>query len=226
MASLYLKLDYTRAEFYEDSKTEQPGFKLYEHPKGHTLSRPYRKYYTGKDNDFIEGKLVDVSIKEGRRLDDGTVIPKKFSFSLLATDNTTYRNVEMSMGDRYFASFVQKLGNLSKGQHLIISPYNFVPEGKEYPIMGLSIKDEHGTKIDYFLSKDAIPRWEKKKVQGETRWDTTEYDNFLYDHLVAQIEEKFSSSTSEAPAEQNATQEASAAPQHDERPLPEDDLPF
>lgn len=101
--------------------------------------------------------------------------------------------IQMPVTSQHAQSFIAKVRNLDLDKEIKFVPYKMERSDKKgkYNI-GVSLYQDD-TKVEKFLNTSKggdLPEMVQRKRAGKVEWDTAERDTFLFDHLVAWIEEQ------------------------------------
>lgn len=198
MATKYLQVDYSTANMFQFSKTEQENYVPHTNTKG-VVS--YRKIY----NKGLYGILKGVTIRES---DFG----KEISIAVVDKDgDNVYLNLPLFDAKKnlasYAESFITVLPQLKLGNPYRFYAYNIKEEGQKYSKVGISVahadiqaetadKENKIPKLSYTYTKDGkevkgdVPAivWETDYT-GATTMNATAKNKYLYDILMANVGE-------------------------------------
>jgi hypothetical protein len=197
MDKIYLQLEFGSGKFYSYSKEEKEGYAKHTSSKGNVS---YRKYY-----DRVEGHLDGVAVVQ-------TKFGEVLDFRFVYHDTQIHCPYQLYDQKGHISTFgeaaIKFLPELKKGEYYIMTPYNFTPEDSKYAKVGVSFKNESGTKIipsltnSYYkngeLVEGNIPavKWVEKR--GKNMPDIAsleEKTDYLYNVIQDNLEKLASSYT-------------------------------
>ena len=161
-------------EWYQDEAPE--GFsnvkkRITEESKKTVWYKPY----------IFSGILTDAYEKKNERIN-------AFQFHIVLDEDSV---LVMNSGSGYHKSFLLVMENFPQNEELTFSPYNFKDKETGKKVIGMSVKDSEGTKIEHAYTKDnpnGLPQPTKNK-KGE--WNWTKQEEFLDDKFEAWHKEYF-----------------------------------
>ena len=176
--------------------------------------------------DGVEGELLSVDLE---KTDTGN----RMVFTLV-DDGQTYI-LQLDMDNAYGESFLMRMNNLD-----VTQPINFIPwtmtaqewfdltkktvkSGKS----GLTLR-QGGTKVESYYTKDTpngLPDLVQKTVKGETKWDSDDRDNFLYEEFIKFVDKSKALLTGVAPSPKKS-EPVPAGVEDVDLGISDDDLPF
>lgn len=130
---------------------------------------------------IFSGVLTDAYEKKNESIN-------AYQFHIVLDDESV---LVMNSGSGYHKSFLKLMENLPKSEELTFSPYNFMDRERNKKVIGMTVKDEEGQKIEFRYTKDdpnGLPQ-PKKNRKGE--WNWTAQEEFLDEKFEAWKKEYF-----------------------------------
>jgi len=147
---------------------------------------------------WVEGKITSIFYKESKEYGN--------SFEVTLDDGKDRFNISFKEKSRYCTDFLSKLPNIDLDSFVRITPYDFIPEGKESAIMGVSLKQFDKKIENHFVSKDekgniiyksGFPKWQKDMDDDEFQMYLVRLRKFLRNYTKENIIPKLTKPTEE-----------------------------
>ena len=179
------------------------------------------RYYV--EFDGVSGEVLDIALE---KTDNGNRI-----VVTLVDDGKTYI-LQTDMDSAYGESLLMVMNNIDLTKEITFQPW-LMNADEWFKLTGKSIKGtksgltikQDGVKVSKYYTKEepnGLPAMVQKTVKGETKWNSDDRDNFLYDEFLKFVDK--AKSTLDGKSSKTATPDLALA--GDDGEINEKDLPF